>query len=140
MTRNEKLLAAAAAAVGVGSILYYVSSRSSAQIPASKRPVKVPIVPVQYVPGDKTIELSGGWRLLDVSNLQSALGKTWLNSGGLKPGVTVTLVLDAGGGPVTYLATIAGGGGAGVYPASWSVTAPPGGPQLVDFSAEHVLV
>lgn len=140
MTRDEQI------GIGIGIfgafLTGYIVAKIGPQL-VSKSPSPTisasAYVPVQFTGGRNNVDLGGGWKMLDVSNLQSDTGKQRL-AGGLTPNTTVTLVLDAGGGPIAYLATVAGGTSLLGYTGQWTSKKPPGGPQMIDFGPEHVLI
>lgn len=126
--------AAAAAAAGV-----LVSRRLSAPDTAqNQQPPQ--LVPISLASSPRDQDIGGGWTLHDVTEFQSAIGKAKLRAG-YDPGAIVTLVLSyKGGPPVAYTATVLNSLPAGDYAGSWTALKPPGGPQMVDFGPEHVLV
>lgn len=127
--------AAASAAVST-MVIARLSKPKASGTPADAPP---PLVPIKLTTHSADVDLGGGWTMHDVSEYQSAIGRTKLGLG-YSPGAVVTLVLsNRGAMPVPYLATIANRLPEG-YAGSWTALRPPGGPQMVDFGPEHILV
>lgn len=93
--------------------------------------------------GKGNADLGGGWIMLDVSNSQTDETRAAL-ARGLAEGTVVGLALTShGGAPVIYLATVIGmhTGFPATYAGQWTGGRfPPGGPQMIDFNPEHVIL
>ena len=126
-----------AGAAAAASVL--VSRRLAAEPSGTSSTAPPQLIPVKLDRSDKDVDLGGGWTLHDVTAYQSSIGRAKL-AAGYAPGAIVTLVLsNRGGPPVAYLARVLNllpGG----YAGTWEGLKPLGGPQMVDFSSENILV
>jgi len=142
LTQDRKLAGGASLAAGstflfwpewpeqLGAALRLYAGRSASSSPA---------LPALSTGGPGDVDLGGGWTMLDVSNVQSDAGRAKLAQG-LKVGTVVGLALSSRGAvPVLYMARVITPG-FGAYAGQWADRSPPGGPQMVDFGPEHVLL
>lgn len=106
-----------------------------AQLPA---PRELQMPPTRYISLPSFDRpLDGDWMMLDVRDIRDA--KTTAKAANLQAGDTASLVLQNKNGPyMVFDARVIGGSSQTMYNAQWASGPPKGGPQMIDFSKEHV--
>jgi hypothetical protein len=119
----------------VGALRSQGGNSSPKTLPAPKQ-IDVPAFQrVSFPSLDRALD--GDWTMLDVRDIRD--GGTNARAQSLKPGDMASLVLRNKNGPFTvFNAKVIGGSSSTMYNATWASGPPVGGPQMIDFSPEHI--
>lgn len=147
LTRGRKVAATANLAIGgsfllfpgwpetVGGAIKGNGTASTKQLPPPVQLNMLPFERVSFPSLDRMLD--GDWRMLDVRDIRGA--NVAAKAQNLKPGEVASLVLQNKSGPfLVFNAKVIGGSSGTMYAGSWASQPPVGGPQMIDFSQEHV--
>jgi hypothetical protein len=149
LTKDRKIAGGANLAVG-GSFLLFPSwpeslgdaIKGSGQTASAAKqlppPVQLNVLPFERISFPSLDRmLDGDWRMLDVRDIRSK--DVAAKAQNLKAGDTASLVLQNKSGPfMVFNAKVIGGSAGTMYAGQWASQPPVGGPQMIDWSPEHV--
>ncbi len=99
------------------------------------------ILPVSSTPND--IDIGGPWMMLDVEQRGRAKDSRAAREG-IQRGQIVAVLLNASGAKfnMPYIVSVLGSSHRTDLPfnGTWALTAPPAGPQTIDFGPEHIFL